>query len=440
MLLSGTVHAGDLVFATSFEVAEVSCIDAVDNDHNGLTDCGDPACAGMNLASFGTNDPSPAVFSGRYHTQSFTGSVQTFDYTFHSVGNVLLGAGPVHAAIAQLGDETAIFAIESTGGYLYRLTHPQTAIAASRDLRRGICSADTVDVAPVVQELGRSGAAFAEGVGHSLVFVATHHGCADTTQNQVIALDADAISSAPIWTFNVGEYEADYFTGCTLDYATDTLFCSSHLADAAFGNTVWAIDTVTGGLKWADNAGSLSAAPVINETPVRQVITASKTGTFRTYSLAGTPGWTSSAPNRSIVANIQASLPDPYSGYVLYTTDGMFGGDLGALYTFSLTEQPVDAWVTTLSNVVSSPDNAFWSPGNKVYVVLRDGTMHQINAASGADEATVHVTGTQATGQVEIQTLEPGWGERIVVSAQAGNGDGSTHMYCPGFPYGYHDF
>jgi len=66
--------------------------------------------------------------------------------------------------------------------------------------------------------------------------------------------------------------------------------------------------------------------------------------------------------------------------------------------------------------------------------------INSANAASGADEATVHVTGTQATGQIEIQALEPGWGERIVVSAQAGNGDGSTHMYCPGFPYGYHDF
>ena len=125
-----------------------------------------------------------------------------------------------------------------TNGYLVKLDVPDPVpalgtatlqvaktenVAQTRDLRRGACPTDSLLAEPVVQRRVDSNAQFT--LDKDIVMVATAHACGDTTQNQIVALDAADVTQPPLWVFNIGEYEIGRIRTCLLDLARNRLHC-----------------------------------------------------------------------------------------------------------------------------------------------------------------------------------------------------------------------
>ncbi len=150
-------------------------------------------------------------------------------------------------------------------GRLYRLGLAEHFALGTVDPRRSACSSDQIAGAPVVQEWGRSNTAFqrAHRDSDSLVFVQTRDGCGDATDNRVIAYSANTLQVK--WQFNAdGAYTFDRGAGCTLDYGTNTLLCATDDQPGGHhGNTMIALDTLTGEIKWSANVGRVSTPPVL---------------------------------------------------------------------------------------------------------------------------------------------------------------------------------
>jgi putative pyrroloquinoline-quinone binding quinoprotein len=158
-------------------------------------------------------------------------------------------------------------------GQLYKINAGTGATTATADLKRPGCggsSGDEIKGTPAVQIYRFSNSAFQNDVdlqpghvGDDVVLVATNDGCGDTTRNRIYALWASDLSTK--WIFNAdATHKMDFVSdACALDYATNTVYCGSNQPDGGTQNTLWALDTMSGAVRWSYNAGSIQNRPIL---------------------------------------------------------------------------------------------------------------------------------------------------------------------------------
>ncbi len=149
-----------------------------------------------------------------------------------------------------------------------------------------VCATDQLIATPGVQLSQFADSAFKDNLnaaGHAnddLVFVISNNQCADTTHNEIRAYYASDLSLK--WVFNNNNSNAVSAPrqvdrgseGCAIWYgdgsdpAGNTLYCGTLLQDPAGAQqSLWAINALTGALRWSYNAGSIQNRPMLRRGP-----------------------------------------------------------------------------------------------------------------------------------------------------------------------------
>jgi outer membrane protein assembly factor BamB len=288
-------------------------------------------------------------------------------------------------------------------------------------VRRPTCSDDTIIGSPAVQLWDASNAAFRVAVpDDDLVFAVTRYECGETTDNRAYAFNGS--SGTVRWIFNeTGTNDLDYASeGPSVDLARNQLYFGTNRPDAAPAqNTLWALSTLNGSRVWSVNHGSIRTRPQLIPGTQRVcagtlagqlVVVDPATGALR-WSMPVSPN-----PAATIERNLWAESRPPYANQVFVVdSDGFVRavrdpGGVGpgvVLWTS-------DASLRVTTSPVASP------PLGKVYVGLDNGTVHQLNLDTGADEAPADVqTGTLATS-VAFDLVGAGPEENRLVAAAGG--------------------
>lgn len=433
--LTVVVWCGILLGLSDERVANAQC----GNNNMGATQLN--AAGGTATAPISDTSWNPA---GKAYTYSFQGkNIYIVDNTAPnavkaSITNASPGTIqgiPIPVQLQNNGTKTSIF-IASTDGYVKRYDWDGTTFASSCATpapltRGGVCASDTVSGTPAVMIRAYSTNPSFTALNKDLVYVVTHHGCQGTAQedsiaNQIVAIDA--ANCTVQWTFNAkGNYPMDYGSeGCTLDYGdaftTPTLYCGTHLPVAHPQGTLWAIDAVTGALKWAVNADSLLTQP---ELRGGRLYLGTQNGSLRAHSTTdGSTVWTVAlAP--SITKNLYAEQR-PNGGmnsHILVSdSNGILHGitDNGSAAGLPWTYTP--SGYAGGQRVFSAPTVANLS--GKVYVGMNNGQLHQLNLLTGSFEHGV-TAGASASDSVfdpalDIATLASTGLDRVRVSTSSG--------------------
>ena len=271
-----------------------------------------------------------------------------------------------------------------------------------RDLRRGACPTDSLLAAPVVQRREDSNSRFT--VGKDIVMVATAHRCGDTTQNQVFALDAADITGPPVWVFNSGEYEVGTIRSCTLDLKRNRVHCGSEQSTSG-QLTFWSLDTNTGTLAWAmslDGSVYGRAALGLDVDGRDRLWVGDTSGRVRSLDPSDGAERTVAVLPAALELDLTAGSGD-FQGLVFAVgVDGV----LRALYDGG--SELIEAWASSFAGgqrIVSSavPLSEF----GKLYVATSDGKFHQLDMASGSDEASGLMSSSQPTGSNPLVSYLP---------------------------------
>src|SRR5262245_53687450 len=206
----------------------------------------------------------------------------------HELGHSL-GLHHGGAVVPAQGPE-ALF-VTSDNGRLYKIDVQTGVGIANVDVRRAFCMNDKLIAPPAVQLYSASNAAFqgamlaARGRPDDLVFVVTRHGCGDHDGNQVIAYYASDLTER--WRFNsTGSFSMDYAKdGCEVHSGSNVLYCGTNQA-SPLQSTLWAIETISGGLVWSQNAGSIQNRPTVHPEP-KDLYIASTDGVIQKRDAAG---------------------------------------------------------------------------------------------------------------------------------------------------------
>ncbi len=375
-------------------------------------------------------------------------------YGYHSDGSTIIkqpadggsyyggATGAIQAfpvAVPLKNDPNTYIFVASDDGYLRKINAASlTLVGMPRSITSGSCASDALHGTPTVQLAQYSNAAFTGAAkigGRDIVMVITYHGCGDRSRNQVVAVDANDLTNT-LWTFNGGEYQMDYGSeGCSLDYNTNTLYCGTHLDPGRSQNTVWAIDTTNGTLKWAANVNSVHNRPQFPPKNATHLYVADTIGRVHALRLTdGVEEWNvvlSASPSISVTANLWAEFRPPYDS-TLYVTDT--SGTLYSIYDAGANSgDGIIAWTKSFggSHIMSlgsvSPTLA------KIYVGLNNGTVHQLDLSSGSDEANRVIDGS-GTGVVTDPTLDivnSGTDINSMVASSYGGANGTiTKEFC----------
>lgn len=397
----------------------------------------DPFMTGINrkwLVTAGAAPPTELASSGMavYFGNTSDGTiVGTKAASGLPLGETSVGAASATPVVARLSDNNSYVFVTTGDAHLYKINADTMALSGSRNLRRGICAADTISAAPVVQTVSQSNQDFQTAVGEDLVYVATHHGCGDSTGNQVIALRASDPNSAPVWIVNVGEYEMDFVSGCTLDVASNRLYCGSNLPINTFQFTVWAINTLDGSLLWAGSLGSVHTPPMFNTSSYNHVYTLDTDGMLRALNAdSGFQHWAldliPAIPNPPVESGIALGT-DLYNSVLFVTAGGqvhaVFDGGPEAFAGSEL-------YSTSFSKpVIGTP--AVASHYGLMYVPVKDGFLHQLDLSTGFDQAFRAIT-LGPDPFVSAATFgnpgfDPGW---LVASSYADSSGSQVKRFC----------
>ena len=333
-------------------------------------------------------------------------------------------------------------------GFLYKInpdTDPPSTMAAADTRRRFggilVCPTspgDSVTATPAVQLYNASNPAFKAAIdgvaGHvhdDLVFAITDNGCGDQTHNRVIAYWASDLSVK--WTFNGdGAMPVDGSTGgCALDYASNTLFCGTDLPSGSSAPSLFAIDTITGALKWSTNAGPILNRPVLHQG---RLYVANLPGALQAYNPAGNgvggaaAFWATPVNAASAGAIVLDNIWPVSSSLLVLDTDGILrrvddGGASGSI-----------SWAHGAEPGVSfrGAPVAVQTVG-KAYIGRDDGYLQQVNLATGAAEWVVAVndSGHVEVSDASLDTEGPvNFTNRIAASA-GGNMGRFKVPFCP---------
>ena len=338
------------------------------------------------------------------------------------------------------GSGSAIF-LGTTDGFLYRINSENGNIFWSRDLKRASCLLeDQIIAAPTVQLWSNSNPAFRAALtqnglaGQDIVYAITRYGCGSTTMNRIYAVPADTGNVQKFWLFNeYGSELMDYASSsCALDNETNRLFCATEGVPHA-QPSLWAIDTTNGLTAWTDDRGSIRSRPILSSGGDR-IYVAYHDGTLNSYRKNdGQLLWTQTLTETANITHYPTELGAPFSGTIA-TTDN--GGTFRAVR--DLGDASEIAFPNPFHGVALTSSAAYTSrSGGKIYVGLNNGTVHQLDAATGLDEASVIV----GIGPVSVLSIEssvgPNCQDRLLVPVRDGNGYKISALRIPwveGFP------
>lgn len=304
--------------------------------------------------------------------------------------------------VVTLADGNTYVFVTTHGGYLYslRIVGIGSVISSSRRLVRStaVCSGDSLQASPSLQLQAYSNGSFT--AGRDLLFVITHYGCGDHSQNKVIAVDAEDIGTT-VWTFNAfNEYQMDYGSaGCIVDYDANRIYCATHLDPGRYQNTMWAINTNDGALAWAHNYNSIHSRPFLSFRN-RHLYVADTLGTVHSLDVddgtdPGKEDWSlylsalSSA--MSVEQPVWGEFRSPYSD-LLFVTDTL--GVLHAVWDGGASLGGYELWTSNAGASVTSLAAVSPSLG-KIFVGTNVGQIKQLDIATGSPEA-IRTIGTSS--------------------------------------------
>ncbi len=281
-------------------------------------------------------------------------------------------------------------------GWVHRYDETGTGVTGSSvwdyNTKRPTCSTDTVTATPTVQ-LRQYSTGFT--AGDDLVYVVTRTGCGDVTSNRVIALRGS--NGGEVWTFNKNfDYDVDFGAeGCFLDYDLNRLYCGTNLPDGRYQNTLWAIDTNTGNLKWSANAGTIQTRPQ-RVSSTQRLYVGTLDGVIKAFdassSSTGNLLWENPVTTGNIARTPWAEFrAGGYAG-VLWVIDS--SGDLHEVYDDSGTEGVV-VWSFTGNSL----DSLAFDPSNsKLYAAsMTNKRLYQIDPSTGSSNESMRISSAVST-------------------------------------------
>ncbi|MBL0154744.1 MAG: PQQ-binding-like beta-propeller repeat protein [Chitinophagaceae bacterium] len=380
--------------------------DAVNTIGTGTVSVGrlDTDCAGFSDSRYNNGLVVNAVGSTVYFRTAKRGNISGVPSNGGTLiaSTFLTGTIENKPALVKLRDGKWYVFVTTTDGKLYKLNVTSGGIIATTgsmsqivSIRRpgtsGCSVQDQIVASPVVQLEAESNSAYT--LGEDIVMVATKHGCGSTTTNMVYAFDAADITQPPLWVFNqFGDYAMDFSENIVLDKSRNALFCVSHLTVGAFQNTLWRLNTVTGNLEWAADFNSIHSRPILGNPALGQLnhlYAVDMLGYLHAIDPeTGVEDWNL---HLSLVPGVYADLPvslgeGAFAGQVLVTTTE------GILYSVYDNGTLLDGGVEFLwtykpcCSVKVKTSAAILGATGKCYVGQDDGTVHQINMATGANE------------------------------------------------------
>ena len=339
-----------------------------------------------------------------------SGAAGAVAWSWQTPTSAQLVASPTPVSLSS-GQEVVFVA--GSDGFLYKLDAATGALlGAPADLHRClspclgpadyVCPSDALLATPTVQLYDFSDQAFQGAVtraGHpndDLIIVATADGCDDQTHNRIYALYVSDLTIA--WVFNSdGDQLVNRGLGdCALDYGSDTLYCGTDTLDSPVAeNSLWAIDTTTGQRRWSANAGPIVNRPLLSQGSTGRLYVASADGVVSAFAPAGDGFggglvyWTlaAAASGSTVTRNSWLEVRGGAFHVLVLASDGLLSDveDGGGSGTVVWRAQPEPGHQFTSMPVVF--------PGlQKVYIGRDDGTIQQLDAATGALQGIASVT------------------------------------------------
>jgi hypothetical protein len=373
--------------------------------------------------------------------------------------------------VVPLADGKNYAIVTSQNGFLYKVRidptlSPAMAVVDSRDFRRAGCPGDTLRAAPAIQI-----AAYSTGFGtKDLVYVSTSHcqsldptncpaSCLTTSpfdtqpKNQVIAVDAANLATT-VWTFSPPGGMGYGSDECTVDYASNQVYCGTDQPTGATLPTVWAVPTTGAGTftapSWSKQLGSVHNHPQLGtRSPTTcaldHLYVGDMSGNLTALDLnaSGTQVWQVAIGAfiaNNVWAETRGAAPSPCgtpsAGYrdAVYVTDGSGGvsvvQDNGASGTRSV--------FTGLAAHAVSPvtlDPTTTKPGGKGWVGLDDGTVAQLNLDTLAVEKSylvAHAGAPTAGNPVTEPTLALiSTNLKMIISSSGNFGTATKQLVVP---------
>lgn len=385
------------------------------------------------------NESSPAVTNacGTFPSVA-AGSFRWPAPGYRDLGRPVVNFGsPVPISASRSAPGSGLWCHESIfvgtfDGLLFKINAADGTLespAGGLSLRRTGCAQDTIVATPAVQLYDFANASFRSAVdgvaghaGDDLVFVITRYNESTSTgsacygggtRNRIYGIWAKDLSVK--WVFNAnGQYSMGYGSeGCSIDYENNTLYCGTSLpSGASTGSSLWALDTVTGKLRWSANAGPLVARPMVGKDATSQtkVFTASNANpsTLAKYGPDGdgfggpVVGWQTSLAG-AVQRNVWPESRSPL--HSIFALD--VSGNLHHFVDAGTTAVPVPGWPVHDAAFQGMP--VFNPDAGKLYIGRSDGRLQQIDMGTASKEGavTVGTAGTSAlVGDAVLDALD----------------------------------
>lgn len=186
-------------------------------------------------------------------------------------------------------DGNSYIIVTNNQGIISKYNATRNVFDATVYTNRDVCPGDKVSAPINAQTWEQSNQAFKDyfekkGKKYSdIVYVITHDYCSDHSRNRVIAYYLSDFTKA--WTFNLtAAYNMDYsLGGCALDLKKNVLYCATNKENNKSQNTLWAINSLSGALIWAADAGPISVKPILFDD---NLYVATAEGKIKKYNLA----------------------------------------------------------------------------------------------------------------------------------------------------------
>lgn len=340
--------------------------------------------------------------------------------------------------------------LAATDGFLYKLNAANLAAPpVTADTRRtgvGACTSDQLVATPTVQLFNFANCAFKNAINNTadcgatqnspnafndLIFVITRTMCGDLTSNRIIAYHSNTLTVR--WTFNgaftklVG-YGSE---GCAIDYNANTIFCGTDLPDSATGqNSLFAINSLNGQLRWAGPAGPIRNRPQLANG---KLYVGTYLGDIQAYDPLGDVG--KAKPLQTavhvpglITNNIWPEFrPGPAQGRV-FLRDST--NRIHAVGPDPVTGSPTLIWSSVQSNYTTMP--VVEPATSKLYAGRSDGIIEQLDLVGGFQQAGVTVNASATVYDASLD-VEPGTAivnRMVVAAAGVGAGAGKVTRVC----------
>jgi putative pyrroloquinoline-quinone binding quinoprotein/thrombospondin type 3 repeat protein len=360
---------------------------------------------------------------------------------------VLLGAIAGATSPLAMDDGSGAEFITRRDGVVTRVSLPSTAILWSVSVRRGSCGSDSIGSSPAMHLRRFSTDAFKAAYPADVVYVGTQHsgacGASSTTQNRVYALSA--LTGATHWAFNeTGLVSMDAIAGVVLDARRETevlsdgttlthsmqgetLFVTSERRASVSQHSVWAIDVMTGQLRWSANHGRVVVPPALSPLHADRFYVATRPGELKALTKSdGAELWSLTTGmlflNAMAVSRTGAdqriALVD-FRGRIWMARDTGLSAEW--LWQAELPIGPVPLGTNTISNLPAVGTPVIDGSGN-LYVGAANGTIYQVDKDTGAIEAsrTADPDPTALVQEMTLHSTDAGVHTVLVSATSAG--------------------